>query len=85
MNREMVDEPPPVSVFRGGTGDRLLGRNILPLFVKSPACKSLGFGRCNRFVRVYDNDGSSVREELGRGVLFRPRDGSWNMVGNGEK
>ena len=63
------DETPSDSgLLLGGAWDRLFGRQVLYVFVKSPACKSVGFSRCDRFSWIRNNDDISVEQGFCIGV-----------------
>ena len=59
------DETPSDSgLLLGGVFKRLSDRALLPVFIKSPACRGLGFSRVNRMLRLRDNATPRVEQEL---------------------
>jgi hypothetical protein len=56
------------SVFFGWPSNGFFGSQLLPVFVKSPACKSIGFSRCDRFSWIRDNDDISSEQGFCVGV-----------------
>jgi hypothetical protein len=79
------DEPPSAGtrLLLGGAGNGLLGSEILPVFVKSPACKSVGFSRCDRFSWIRNNDdiGSEPGFRVGDGLRFGYGGGNFLGIG----
>lgn len=60
LSGKINEHPFGPGLLLGRSGDRLSCSKILPVFIKSPACKSVGFSRCDRFSWVWDNNDISA-------------------------
>jgi hypothetical protein len=79
------DEPPSdPGLLLGGFGNGLFNSALLPVFIKSPACKSVGFSRCDRFSWIRNNDDVSSEQGFRVGDGLRFGYGSGDILGIGE-
>jgi hypothetical protein len=82
MNKESDEPPSDSGLFLGGVADRLLGSSLLFVSIKSPACKSIGFSRCNRFSGVRDNYDISSEPGFRVGPSLCLRNGIGDFLGS---